>query len=85
MHEVYNMHEKTIEASLSSLLFCFPGAFLILYCLGIDSLFQDKLFMGLKGSLFSPPSPLGVVCCAVPGVCFCASRGPAAERKRQRM
>lgn len=69
---------------------CFCSAFLVLfqfpyrYCLGIDSLFQDELFTGPQGFVLAPP-PLTLVCCAVPGVCFCSCRGPVAERKRQRM
>lgn len=72
-HEAQDMHGRTTAASLSSLLFRFPGAFLIpAPALPWDGLpFPGQAFHRAEGLFVL----LGTVCCAVPGVCFALPEG----------
>lgn len=76
-HEAQDMHERTTEASLSLLLFCFPGAFLIPSpALPWDRLrFPGQAFHRAEGLfvLLGCPSALFVV--PVPGVRFALPEG----------
>lgn len=72
-HEAQDMHGRTTAASLSLLLFHFPGAFLVpAPALPWDGLpFPGQAFHRAEGLFVL----LGTVCCAVPGVCFALPEG----------
>lgn len=68
---------------------CFCSAFLALFksphrhCLGIDSLFQDKLFTGLKGSLFSSAAPRRCLLCLSLGCALLFQRARSGEEEAE--